>query len=48
MAGALAPGDLLRETEVAPAAQATVTVAAVAEALEAAAARRRGQRGWRR
>ena len=44
MAGDLAPGGLLREAEVAPAAQAAVTVAVASEALEVAAARRRGQR----
>ena len=44
MSGDLAPGGLLREVEVAPTAQAAVTVAAASEALEAAAARRRGRR----
>ena len=45
MAGDSAPGDLLREAEVAPAAQEAVTVAAASEALEMAAAWRRGRRG---
>ena len=40
MAGDWAPGGLLREAEVAPTAQAAVTVVAASEALEAAAARR--------
>ena len=45
MAGDLAPGSLLWEAEVAPTAQAAVTVAVASEALEAVAARRRGWRG---
>ena len=45
MAVDLVSGGLLREVEVAVAAQAAVTVAAASEVLEVAAARRRGRRG---